>query len=147
MTSKVLKFITVTSPVCLRFVCDVVFFIEMGITCSCDKAARCKDAVLSRAEPCLASVKSKTRWTKAGQQNELNSYKAKPQEDDDFKKTVKASVDIDPTEKGDEPVVPKVKEVKVVPPIRNRRNTTSHISYAPNRRWGGSVSSYLGMSS
>ena len=84
-----------TSPVCLRFACDVVFVIEMGITCSCNKAARFKDA----AGPCLASFETKTRWRKERQQNEQNSPKAKPPEGD-FRKAVRDSVDVDPIEIG-----------------------------------------------
>ena len=118
----------------------------MGITCSCDRAARYKDAVLSRAGPCLASVKIKTRWRKARQQNEQNSHKTKPREGA-FRKAARNSVDIDPIEKEDEPAFPKVKEIKVLPLIRNKTNTTPQISYRPYRTWGGSVSSYLGMSS
>ena len=119
-----------------------MFVIEMGITCSCNKATRFKDAV----GPCLASVKTKTRWKKARQQNEQNSLRAKPPEGD-FRKAVRDSVDVDPIEREDEPAAPKVKEIKVLPPIRSRTKTLTHISYTPNRRWGGSVSSYLGRSS
>ena len=119
-----------------------MFVIEMGITCSCNKAARFKDA----AGPCFTSFKTKTRWRKERQQNEQNSHKAKPPEGD-FRKAVRDSVDVDPIEREDEPAAPKVKEIKVLPPIRNRVNTVTHITYTPGRRWGGSVSSYLGMSS
>lgn len=119
-------------------------FIEMGINCSCNKA-RCKDAVLSRAEPCLTTYKTKTGRGNARQQNDQNSPEAK-QREGDFKEAVKESVDIDSTEKEDEPAVPKIKEIKVLPPIRNRPNTAATISYTPRSRWGGSVSSYLGMS-
>lgn len=120
----------------------------MGITCSCYKSARCKDVILTRAEPCLVSVKVKTRRRKAKQQNEQDPYEKKLREDD-FKKAVKESEDIDPTEGKDldEPAVPQIKEIKVLPPIRNRANTMAHISYTPNRKWGGSVNSYLGKSS
>ena len=59
-----------------------------------------------------------------------------------FKEAVKNSVDIDPCEK-DETVIQKVKEIKVLPPIRNKGNTLPHISYTPNRVWGGSVGSFL----
>lgn len=109
-----------------------MFLIEMGITCSCDKAARYKDAF----GPCLASVKTRTRWRRARQQDEQNSHKAKPPEGD-FRKAVRE----------DEPAAPKIKEIKVLPPIRSRANTLTHITYKPGRRWGGSVSSFLGMSS
>lgn len=130
------------------FVRDAMFLIEMGITCSCDKSARYKYVILSRAESCLASAKTKTRRSKARRQNEQNSYETKPREGD-FKKAVKDSVDIDPTEGEDldEPAVPQIKEIKVLPPIRNRTNTMAHISYTPNRVWGGSVNSFLGKSS
>lgn len=144
MTSKLLELVTVTSPVCLRFACNAVFFIEMGIACSCDEPARCKDAVFSRAEPCLASMKTKTRWRKARQQNEQKSHKTKRRQGD-FKEAVKNSVDIDPIGEN-EPAVPKIKEIKVLPPITKKTHTTPQISYKPNRVWGGSVSSYLGMS-
>ena len=107
----------------------------MGIACSCNEPAPYKDAVLSRAEPCLASTK----------QNEQNSHKTKPPQGD-FKEAKKNSVDIDPIEKEDEPAIPKVKEIKVLPPIPKRTHTTPQISYRPNRIWGGSVNSYLGMS-
>lgn len=137
MTSKLLELVTMTSPVCWRFVCNAVFFIEMGIACSCDEPARHKDAVFSRAEPCLASMKTKTRWRKARQQNEQNSHKTKRRQGD--------GVDIDPIGEN-EPAVPKIKEIKVLPPIPKRTHTTPQISYKPNRVWGGSVSSYLGMS-
>ena len=59
-----------------------------------------------------------------------------------FKEAVKSTVDIDPCEK-DETVILKVKEIKVLPPIRNKSNTLPHISYRPNRVWGGSVGSFL----
>lgn len=59
-----------------------------------------------------------------------------------FKEAVKSTVDIDPCEK-DETVIQKVKEIKVLPPIRNKSNTLPHISYRPNRVWGGSVGSFL----
>ena len=59
-----------------------------------------------------------------------------------FKEAVKSTVDIDPCEK-DETVIQKVKEIKVLPPIRNKGNTLPHISYRPNRVWGGSVGTFL----
>ena len=125
----------------------------MGIACSCDEPARYKDAVLSRAEPCLASIKTKTRWRKARRQNEQNSHKTKPKKGD-FKTAAKNSVDRERRsrkkmmiEKEDEPAMAKIKEIKVLPPITKRTHTTPQISYKPNKRWGGSVSSYLGMSS
>lgn len=59
-----------------------------------------------------------------------------------FKEAVKSTVDIDPCEK-DETVIQKVKEIKVLPPIRNKSNTLPHISYRPNRVWGGSVGTFL----
>ena len=132
-----------TSPVCLRFVCNAVIFIEMGITCSCDSPVRYKDAVFSRTEPCLASIKTKTRWRKARRQNEQDSLKTKPRQED-FRPAVENSVDSDPIEKEDEPGTSKIKEIKVLPPIRKKTHTTPQISYKPNRVWGGSVSSYLG---
>ena len=117
----------------------------MGIACSCDNPARYKDAMLSRAEPCLASIKTKTRWRKVREQNEQNSHCTKPRQDD-FRGAVKNRADIDPIEE-DEPAIPKIKEIKVLPPIRKRSHAAPQISYKPNRIWGGSVSSYLGMSS
>ena len=151
MTSKLLKLIIMTSFVVFVYVflCAMQFFfvplIEMGISCSCDKSARYKNAIISRAEPYFASVKSKVGMNKTRHQDEMNSHEKK---EGDFKKAVKDSVDIDPSEKEeeDEPVIPQVKEVKVLPPIRNRTNTMAHISYTPKRVWGGSVSSYLGKS-
>ena len=59
-----------------------------------------------------------------------------------FKEAMKNSVDIDLCEK-DETVIQKVKEIKVLPPIRNKPNTLPRISYTPNRVWGGSVGSFL----
>ena len=59
-----------------------------------------------------------------------------------FKEAVKNSVDIDPCEK-DETVIQNVKEIKVLPPIRNKANALPRISYTPNRVWGGSVGSFL----
>lgn len=119
----------------------------MGTACSCNKAACCKDAALSRAEPCLTTdTGTKTGRGNAREKNGQNSPEAK-QREGDFKEAVKESVDIDSTEEEDEPAVPKVKEIKVLPPIRNRTNTAASISYTPRSRWGGSVSSYLGMSS
>ena len=115
----------------------------MGITCSCDSPVRYKDAVFSRTEPCLASIKTKTRWRKARRQNEQDSLKTKPRQED-FRKTVKNSVEIDRIEKEDEPGISKIKEIKVLPPIRKKTHSTPQISYKPNRVWGGSVSSYLG---
>ena len=61
----------------------------------------------------------------------------------EFKEAVKNSVDIDPCEEEDESVIQKIKEIKVLPPIRNKSNTLPQISYTPNRVWGGSVNSYL----
>ena len=124
--------------------CSFDRLIEMGILCSCFKRSRYKDSIISRAEPYLASVKSKVGMNKTKQQIEKESCKKKQ---GDFKKAVKDSVDIDPSEGEDEPAVPQVKEIKVLPPIRNRANTMAQISYTPNRVWGGSVTSYLGRSS
>ncbi|KAL9951478.1 hypothetical protein ACROYT_G044144 [Oculina patagonica] len=115
----------------------------MGISCSCDKSARYKDAILSRAEPYLATVKSKVGMNKTNQRKEQNERSLHEKPEGDFKKAVKDSVDIDPCEGKDESVVPQIKEIKVLPPIRNRTNTMAHISYTPNRVWGGSVTSYL----
>jgi len=124
-----------------------VFFIEMGIACSCNKAACCKAAAVSRAEPCVTTDKTKTGKGNVRKQNDQNSPEAK-QREGDSKEAVNESEDIDSTEKEDEPAAPKIKEIKVLPPIpRNRTNTAASISYTPRRRWGGSVSSYLGMSS
>lgn len=61
---------------------------------------------------------------------------------DTLKEAVKNSVDINPCEK-EKTAVKKVKEIKVLPPIRNKAHSLPRISNTPNRVWGGSVSSYL----
>lgn len=117
--------------------------IEMGIACSCAKSTRYRDAIHSRAQSCLASVKSKTG--KSGKEKENQEYRRIPSDSKKgvhVKETVKNSVD--PSEEvEDETAAPHIKEIKVLPPIRNRTNTVADISYKPNRVWGGSVSSYL----
>ena len=105
----------------------------MGNGCSCSKT------LLFR------SLKSKENENGRGTEKIENRNDGKTSTETKtgtFKEAVKKSVDIDPREK-DETVIQKVKEIKVLPPIRNKANSLPHISYTPNRVWGGSVSSYL----
>lgn len=104
----------------------------MGNGCSCSKTLL------------LGSLKSKENENGRGAEKIENRKDGKTSttKTGTFKEAVKNSVDIDPCEK-DETVIQKVKEIKVLPPIRNKGNTLPHISYTPNRVWGGSVGSFL----
>lgn len=105
----------------------------MGNGCSCSKTLL------------FGSLKSKENENGRGAEKIENRNDVKTSTETKtgaFKEAVKNSVDIDPCEK-DETVIQKVKEIKVLPPIRNKGNALPRISYTPNRVWGGSVSSFL----
>lgn len=102
----------------------------MGNECSCNKIS-------------LSSVGT------ASSSSGKTSEKDKGEQQDQYKSLVKSteavnnSEDIDPREVDNEISVEKVKEYKVLPPIRKKANSLPQISYKPNRIWGGSVNSYL----
>ena len=105
----------------------------MGNGCSCSKTFL------------FGSLKSKENENGRGAEKIENRNDGKTSTETrtgTFKEAVKSTVDIDPCEK-DETVILKVKEIKVLPPIRNKSNTLPHISYRPNRVWGGSVGTFL----
>ncbi|KAM7436948.1 hypothetical protein ABFA07_013321 [Porites harrisoni] len=105
----------------------------MGNGCSCGKTLL------------FGSLKSKENENGRGAEKIENRNDGKTSTETKtgtFKEAVKNSVDIDPCEK-DETVIQKVKEIKVLPPIRNKGNALPRISYTPNRVWGGSVGSFL----
>ena len=105
----------------------------MGNECSCSKTLL------------FGSLKSKENENGRGAEKIENRNDGKTSTETKtgtFKEAVKSTVDIDPCEK-DETVIQKVKEIKVLPPIRNKGNALPHISYRPNRVWGGSVGSFL----
>ena len=109
----------------------------MGNGCSCSKTS-----ILS----CMETKENKS--VKEKKQKQQNECKYSETKTGTFKEAVKNSVDIDPCEEEEEEeedktAIQRIKEVKVLPPIRNRTSTVPHFSYRPNRVWGGSVTSYL----
>ena len=105
----------------------------MGNGCSCGK---------NSIHPRVESIPKGSKKEREGQKNDYKSTETKQAT---FKEGVKNSVDIDPCEEEDEETaIQKVKEYKFLPPIPKRKSVASpHISYKPNRVWGGSVNSYL----
>ena len=120
--------------------CDVILhsLVAMGNGCSSGK-----NSVYSYREPYLSSANTKTKGSKKEKGKEKNERKSSETKKRTFKEAVKNSVDIDPCEEEGETATCKVKEVKVLPPIRSKPKTLTEIQYIPARVWGGSVSSYL----
>lgn len=115
----------------------------MGSTCSRFKSARYQEVILSRVEPCLASVTRKRGGNEERQRDDGESCK-KNEQDDTVRRSVSNSVDANQSaEEAEDSGVPRIKEIKVLPPIRTRANTMATVTYTPNRVWGGSVSSFL----
>ena len=104
----------------------------MGNECSCSKTS-----ILSCME---IKGNESAKEKKQEKQNECKSTKTKTT---NLKESVKNSVDLDPCEEEDKTSIQRIKEVKVLPPIRNKASSVPHILYTPNRVWGGSVNSYL----
>lgn len=94
---------------------------SMGNECSCNKIS-------------LSSVGT------ASSSSGKTSEKDKGEQQDQYNSLVKSTEAVNNSE--DIPVK-KVKEYKVLPPIRKKANSLPQISYKPNRIWGGSVNSYL----
>ena len=111
----------------------------MGNGCSCGK-----NLIHPSVAPNLPSAKFKSKAKRINEkkEEEKNDCKSTETQQDTFKEAVKNSVDIDPCE-DDETAIEIVKEYKVLPPIRNKSIAVPHISYKPDRVWGGSVNSYL----
>lgn len=100
---------------------------EMGNICSCQKKTR-----LSDSDPKFCAVKTRTT-AESGQlgcpsTGMVKANSTKEVTNSDNQKDAHAEM---------------VKEYKVLPPIRKRGDTLPHISYTPNRVWGGSVHSFL----